>query len=135
LLLPFLARHGFDWSGDALREVREKHEHVGWLVEAFCQGVESVRRPDRDGQRRLAATAAALASRQRGLSASQDLELFPEVMTRLDPDSLGRLHDELVDFDDRSGAPVTELSTLLRRLVAVRHAGSGPFGPRGSAAS
>lgn len=134
VLLPFIARHGFDWNGEALASIRSAHRQERYLIAVLGQIAEQPGPHSRDSLRRLAATAAALAEDQRTLAMRQDIELFPEVTTRLDGQAGQRLSEQLSRFDDSLGGVAIESSNLVRRALRRRRGSerSGASRPRPS---
>jgi hemerythrin-like domain-containing protein/CBS domain-containing protein len=119
ILLPFLARHGFDWSEGPLAEIREEHHQERYLVDVLCQAATRKEDWNQEERRRVVATSVALASFQREHLVKENTQLFPAVMQRLGARELGRLEAEFRAFDagiDRY-MPRAELTTLARDLI------------------
>ena len=117
VLLPFLVRHGFDWNCELLEQIRAEHSRDRYLIDVLHQAGEQQGRLSQHDRRRLAATAATLASVQRGLTMKQDIELLPEVTTALDPQALEELNAELSRFDSQRGGRAVKLRRMIQGLT------------------
>lgn len=118
VLMPFLARHGYDWNGELLARVREDHAQNRYLIDVLHQAAQRDEGFSRDDQRRLASTAWALASLQRKLLQLQDIELFPVVSSSVAKEALGELQARLSDFDYRGDRRSPKLKQLIRSLAS-----------------
>jgi hemerythrin-like domain-containing protein len=116
VLMPFLARHGYDWNGDVMVRVREAHSQNRYLIDVLHQAAQRNKGFSRDDHRRLASTAKALVRLQRWLLQLQDVELFPVVSSSIAPSALAELHDKLSDFDYQGGNRTRELRGLVATL-------------------
>lgn len=117
VLLPFLSRHGFDWSGELFEQVRADHSQERHLIDVLHYAAEQQGGLGKDDWRRVASTAAELARVQRGLILKQDIELFPEVTILLAVPSLEQLSGELGLFDVRTSARALELRRMVDELA------------------
>jgi hemerythrin-like domain-containing protein len=99
ILLPFLARHGFDWNRSPLPLVRAEHRHERDLLEVLIQAGERVTHWSSEERRHVSAIAEALCELQRKHHRTENEILFREVAARLDGEALRHLHAELEAFD------------------------------------
>ena len=120
VLFPFLVRHGFDWNSQELVEMRSQHCHDRHLIEVLEYGAARRCAHSCTSRRSLAATARALAKVQRRLSMSQDIELFPRVVSSLDPEAKAQLGRELARFDRDTEDRALPLANAIRGLI-TRH--------------
>ncbi|MEY4546445.1 MAG: hypothetical protein RL685_2640 [Pseudomonadota bacterium] len=116
VLMPFLARHGYDWNGALLAQVREDHNQNRYLIDVLYQAAQRESDLSRDDHRRLASTAKALVRSQRKLLQLQDVELFPVVSSSIDDSALAELHSKLSDFDYQGGPRARKLKQLIGTL-------------------
>jgi hemerythrin-like domain-containing protein len=114
ILLPLLARNGFEWSDGLLEELRREHGHLRHLMEVLYQaaakdapldesgvGALTARRtPSLEDRRQIADTALALVELKRLHVAKEETVLFPAVRERLGARALERLGAELGQFDE-----------------------------------
>lgn len=117
VLLPCLARHGFDYNGELLEQVRDDHCQDRYLIDVLSHAAERETAFGWEDRRRLARTAKTLASVQRNLLMKQDVELFPAVMSSLDRDALERLFADLAEFDFYQSERSREPRELIRDLA------------------
>jgi hemerythrin-like domain-containing protein len=131
VLLPCLARHGFDFNAGLLEQTREDHCRDRYLIDVLSHAAERETAFGEDDRRRLSSTAQTLASVQRNLFMKQDIELFPAVTSSLDRQALEQLFADLSEFDFYR----SERSRDVRARIAglARQYGS-PSWERGSAA-
>jgi hemerythrin-like domain-containing protein len=121
VLVPLLVRHGFDYNLQILGDARREHDALRYLIRVLEQAAERELSWTLYERQRIAGTARSLVERQRSLATLQEIELFPEVVTRLEPAVLGQLTEELWEFDEASttrgfGLDVAALrSSLLAR--------------------
>lgn len=99
ILLPFLARHGFDWNGSPLPLVRAEHRHERDLLEVLIQAGERLTHWSNEERRHVSAIADALCALQRKHHRTENELLFPEASVRLTAEALQQLHAELEAFD------------------------------------
>lgn len=128
ILLPFLARQGFDWNSGTLAEVRGEHQQERYLVEVLSHAAARKQSWTREDCRRIAAAGAALAQFQRGHLLKENDSLYPGVTERLGRAALERLQAELERFDARVERyiPYAELTALGQRLIQRYHAAGSP---------
>jgi hemerythrin-like domain-containing protein len=119
VLLPFLARHGFDWNDGPLAEVRREHRQERYLIEVLSHAAAREERWNSEERRRIAATAEALVEFQRAHLLKENTVLFPAVTQRLEVSELRLLKAELTRFDLQSlrHIPYAELTALAERLI------------------
>jgi hemerythrin-like domain-containing protein len=127
VLIPVLVRNGFDYDIDLLDDGRREHDRVRYLIEVLHQSAERELNWNLDERQRIVGAARELVVDQRRLAARQQVELFPEIVTRLDPPVLGRLTEQLCQFDELSAARGPELDVgALSQSVLARYAGTLP---------
>lgn len=128
VLVPLLVRNGFDLG---LLDGRDEHSRVRYSIEVLHQSAERELNWNLDERERIARVARHLVEEQRRISARQAVELFPEIVTRLDPSALGQLTEQLCQFDEvsaaRSAGPDIAALTrgVLARYATRLHARSG----------
>lgn len=103
ILLPFLARHGFDWNAPPLPLVRAEHRHERDLLEVLTQAGERLTHWSNEERRHVAAVAEALCDLQRKHHRTENDMLFAEVVVRLDSEALRQLQFEFEAFDAQPG--------------------------------
>lgn len=117
VLLPFLARHGFDWNGELFEQVRSEHRRERYLIDVLAHAAQQQGRFGKAERLRVGATAAELAGMQRRLTMKQDIELLPEVLLLLDTSALERLNEELSEFDLRGSRSTVPWRQRVERLA------------------
>jgi len=116
VLLPLLARNGFDWSEGLLAELRGEHGHVRSLMDILCQaaakdaamreipepagGAVAPFMPSTEERRQVAEAAIAFVEVERRHMQKEERVLLPAIRERLDERSLERLDAELLQFDE-----------------------------------
>jgi hemerythrin-like domain-containing protein len=122
-LLPFLARHGFDWNGPPFPLVRAEHRHERDLLEVLTQAGERLTHWNNEERRHVAAIAEALCDLQRKHHRTENDMLFAEAEVRLDSDALRELQAELEAFDAQpSHAERFAAAVKLGEALIVRYA-------------
>ena len=116
VLLPFLVRHGFDWNRELLEQVRSDHCQDRYLIEVLHHAAQRDGCFGKQERRLVASTAAELARVQRDLLMKQDIELFPEVVSLLDPSALASLQAELSLFDLHAAGRSAQARRLIEDL-------------------
>ncbi len=130
VLLPVLVRNGFDYNLDVLGGGWLEHERVRYLIEVLYQSAERDLNWNLDERQRIARAARNLVENQRRTTQLEQ-ELFPEIVTRLQPPVLGQLTEQLCQFDEHSAARVPSLDIPeLSRSVLARYAAAGPDSSR-----
>jgi hemerythrin-like domain-containing protein len=99
VLLPFLARHGFDWDAPLLVQVREEHSRERDLIAALEHAGAGLERWTGEERRHVAAIASSLCELQRRHHQAENAQLFPAIIERLDAQALHGLQGELDRFD------------------------------------
>jgi hemerythrin-like domain-containing protein len=128
ILLPFLARHGFDWNGPPLPLIRAQHRHERDLLEVLAQAGERLTHWSDEERRHVSAVADSLCELQRNHHRTENELLFADASSRLDPEALQRLHAELDAFDAqpshaaRSAAAVELGEALIARYAELERA-------------
>lgn len=120
VLIPVLVRNGFDYNLDLLDDGRREHERVRYLIEVLHQSAERELNWNLDERQRIARAALDLVEHQRRLATRQEMELFPEIVTRLEPPVLGRLTQQLSRFDEHNSSrwPEMDVSALSQAVLA-----------------
>lgn len=107
ILMPFLARNGFEWSTGLLAELRREHGHLRYLIDVVGQAAARDSLGGREERRQIAEAALAFVDFKRGHIHKEETVLLPAVVQRLSPEALGLLGAELTQFDQvtlRQGA-------------------------------
>lgn len=108
ILLPFLARHGFEWSSGLLAELHSEHGHLRHLIEVLCQAATRDAVPTREGRRQIVEAALAFVDFKRRHIQKEEAVLAPAILARLAPSALERLAAELEQFDLVAGRNLSE---------------------------
>jgi hemerythrin-like domain-containing protein len=133
ILGPWLVRHGFDDNLPILVDGRDEHHKLRYLIDVLYQSAQRELDWTKDERKRISAAAHSLCERQRRLAAQQEIELFPDIITRIAGSHLEELASELWQFDVRSEAKSSALDAQeLSRDVFGRYAGLGPSRARGA---
>jgi len=136
ILVPWLVRRGFDDNSGILVGARNEHQQLRYLIDVLYQSAERELDWSRDERNRISAAARSLSEQQRQLAAQQEIELFPDILTRLPAHALDDLASELWQFDVRSEVRASPLDVQeLSRDVAGRYADAPPSRPRAPSAS
>jgi hemerythrin-like domain-containing protein len=120
VLIPVLARNGFQYNLDLLDDGRREHDRVRYLIEVLHQSAERELNWNLDERQRIARAARSLVEDQRRLATRQELELFPEIVTRLEAPALGQLTEQLCQFDEHhaSREPALDVTALSQSVLA-----------------
>jgi hemerythrin-like domain-containing protein len=120
VLQPLLVRNGISWNLHALRSVRERHSPLRALIGKLERAATRDPGWTRHEQLRVAATALDLASCQDRLMEIQEMELFPEIIARLDAKTLAALTGWLARFDELTEhrLPGVDVPGLCRALAS-----------------
>jgi hemerythrin-like domain-containing protein len=125
-----LVRHGFDYNLEILDAARQEHDGLRYLIRVLEEAAQREPSWNLYERQRIAGAARDLVERQSRLSALQELELFPEVVTRLQPAVLGELTEQLWSFDEVSSTRGFALEAgALRRSLLARYRPNGPSSP------
>jgi hemerythrin-like domain-containing protein len=100
VLLPFLARSGFDWDSPPLSRVRREHRHERYLIEVLMYAGQRLERWTDEERRHVSATARALCEFQRLHHDTENNDLFGAIASHLDDPEKDRLERELDEFDE-----------------------------------
>jgi hemerythrin-like domain-containing protein len=123
VLIPLLVRSGFDFDLDRVDDGRHAHERIRYLIEVLHQSAERELCWNLDERQRIARAARHLIEEQRRITARQAVELFPEIVTRLEAPALGQLTQQLCHFDEASAARGPELDiSAVSESVFARYA-------------
>jgi hemerythrin-like domain-containing protein len=120
VLQQILVRKGFNWNLESLLHARETHHKLRHFIDVLERAAWRDPGWSRLERRSIAETALDLASEQRKLAVVQEIELFPQILTRLEPMVLAELTEELARFDRRSErhAPVVHVPALCLDVTA-----------------
>jgi hemerythrin-like domain-containing protein len=113
ILLPLLARNGFEWSSGLLAELQRDHGHLRYLIDVLCQAaakdtVGTRWAGSREERRQIAEAALAFVEFERRHMLREENELFPAIAQRLGADVLQQLGAELAQFDDATGRGIAD---------------------------
>jgi hemerythrin-like domain-containing protein len=117
VLLPFLVRHGFDWEAPPLARVYEEHSVERDLIAALDHAGARLERWTDEERRHVTALVRSLCELQRQHHRTENEQLFPDLMGRLDAAALEQLAAELERFDQRQ--------THIERRKAATELGDG----------
>jgi hemerythrin-like domain-containing protein len=107
ILLPLLARNGFEWNSGLLAEVSSEHHHLRYLIDVLHQAAakheaqESL--PSQEDRWQIAGAALAFAELERAHMQKEEDMLFPALQARLSRQALEQLERELTQFDETAG--------------------------------
>lgn len=101
VLLPFLVRHGFDWEAPPLSRVYEEHSVERDLIAALDHAGMRIQRWTDEERRHVTALVRSLSELQRRHHRTENEQLFPELLARLDVAALEQLAAELARFDQQ----------------------------------
>jgi hemerythrin-like domain-containing protein len=116
VLLPFLARSGFDWDAPLLSRVRREHRQERYLIEVLMHAGQRLERWTDEERRHVSATARALCEFQRLHHDTENNDLFGAIARQLDDAAKDRLERELNEFDEVPSHRAQQYSAL--ELVA-----------------
>jgi hemerythrin-like domain-containing protein len=113
ILLPLLARNGFEWSSGLLAELQREHGHLRYLIDVLCQAaakdtVGTRWAGSREERRQIAESAAAFVEFKRRHMLREENELFPAIRQRLGARALEQLALELSQFDEATGRSIEQ---------------------------
>jgi hemerythrin-like domain-containing protein len=100
VLLPFLARNGFDWSKGLLAELHREHGHLRYLLDVLGQAAARDAGQSREQRRQVAEAAGAFIDFKRRHMQKEESALMPAILQRLSPSALEQLRVELAQFDE-----------------------------------
>lgn len=125
VLLPFLARHGFDWNAPPLPQIRQEHRHELYLLAVLRQAGERLVTWTPEERRHVTSAAVALCEFQRRHHETENAELFPAVARRLSDHAARELRNELASFDatpahrERRAAASAVAAGLIERYLGA----------------
>jgi hemerythrin-like domain-containing protein len=119
ILLPILARNGFNWDTGVLPEVRSDHGQERYLLDVLQQAALQQGRWSNDDRRRIVATALALVEFQREHMELENTKLYSEVPGRLSAEAQVQLQAELDSFDAfvRQSGRYDQLDAIIAELL------------------
>jgi hemerythrin-like domain-containing protein len=99
ILMPLLARNGFEWSTGLLAELRHEHGHLRHLIDILSQAAARDSVVNREQRRQVVEVALAFVEyKRRHIQKEEDL-LAPAISQRLGAGALEQLEAELARFD------------------------------------
>lgn len=99
ILMPLLARNGFEWSAGLLAELRQEHGHLRHLIDILSQAAARDSAGSREQRRQVVEVALAFVEcKRRHIQKEEDL-LGPAMRQRLGTRALEQLAAELARFD------------------------------------
>lgn len=114
ILMPLLARNGFEWSTGLLAELRQEHGHLRHLIDVLSQAAaKDSGSPEQ--RRQVVEVALAFVECKRLHIQKEDEVLLPAITERLSARALEQLSIELDRFERASGL---EQKEPLERLAA-----------------
>lgn len=118
ILLPLLARHGFDWNWGPLADIRREHRHERQLIGTLSQAAAQESDWSDEQRRHIANIASTVVEFQRAHMKKENSELFPDVLSRLPKSVLDELGSEVRRFDAmRPDVNRDDLIALAERLA------------------
>jgi hemerythrin-like domain-containing protein len=124
VLIPLLVRYGFDWDSEVLAHIRHEHCQERYLIDVLWHAAQRSAPWNEHERRRVVATAIGLGESQNRLLLQQDVELFPEIVTRLDASALEEIDAELAHFDELNQRRTSSAGVLeLGRELILRYEG------------
>ena len=117
VLLPFLVHHGFDWDAPPLPQVCDEHSIERDLIAALDHAGARLDRWTDEERRHVAGLVRSLCDFQRKHHQTENEQLFPAIITRLDAAALEQLQSALERFDQHPAH--------LERRTAARDIGLG----------
>src|SRR5688572_19054027 len=109
ILMPLLARNGFEWSKGLLAELRHEHGHLRHLVDILSQAAATDSAGSREQRRQVVEVALAFVDYKLRHIQKEDSLLVPAIRQRLGARALEQLAAELARFDRTApsgGAPL-----------------------------
>ncbi len=119
VLEQVLVRNGYNRNLKRLLDARETHRHLRDLMDVLEHAAERESTWSQPDRWTIAETLLDLSREQTKLSMSQEIELFPELLTRLEPAALAELALQLARFDAQSEAwlPTVDVGELCRSIM------------------
>lgn len=99
ILMPLLARNGFEWSTGLLAELRHEHGHLRHLIDILSQAAARDSVVNREQRRQVVEVALAFVEYKRRHIQKEEELLVPAVRRRLGARALEQLDAELARFD------------------------------------
>lgn len=126
ILMPLLARNGFEWSTGLLAELRHEHGHLRHLIDVLAQAASKDSASSREQRRQVVEVALDFVEYKRRHIAKEEDVLFPAILERLDARALEQLTAELERFDRATGvASRGPLEQIANELVTRYSEDSG----------
>jgi hemerythrin-like domain-containing protein len=116
ILMPLLARNGFEWSTGLLAELRHEHGHLRHLIDILSQAAAKDSGDSREQRRQVVEVALAFVDYKRRHIQKEEEVLAPAIEERLGARALEQLGAELARFDRATafgGAPLEQLASEL----------------------
>jgi hemerythrin-like domain-containing protein len=99
ILMPLLARNGFEWSAGLLAELRQEHGHLRHLIDILSQAAARDSAGSREQRRQVVEVALAFVEYKRRHIQKEEELLAPAIRQRLGTRALEQLAAELARFD------------------------------------
>jgi hemerythrin-like domain-containing protein len=99
ILMPLLARNGFEWSTGLLAELRHEHGHLRHLIDILSQAAAKDSGDSREQRRQVVDVALAFVDYKRRHIQKEEEVLAPAIEERLGARALEQLGAELARFD------------------------------------
>ncbi|HTV22405.1 MAG TPA: hemerythrin domain-containing protein [Polyangiaceae bacterium] len=125
ILMPLLARNGFEWSRGLLAELRHEHGHLRHLIDVLSQAAAKDLGGSREQRRQVVEVALAFVEYKRRHIAKEEDVLLPALLERLDARALEQLTAELERFDRAGRESKAPLEQLTFELVTRYSEDSG----------
>jgi hemerythrin-like domain-containing protein len=109
ILMPLLARNGFEWSRGLLAELRQEHGHLRHLIDILSQAAARDSAGSGEQRRQVVEVALAFVDYKLRHIQKEDQVLAPLISQRLSAGALEQLAEDLARFDRATavaGAPV-----------------------------
>ena len=117
ILMPLLARNGFEWSRGLLAELRHEHGHLRHLIDVLSQAAAKDAGGSREERRQVVEVALDFVDYKRRHIAKEEDVLLPAILERLDARAIEQLSAELGRFDRATGresrAPLEQIAAEL----------------------
>lgn len=113
-----LVRNGYNWNLRTLLNAREVHRHLRYLMDVLEHAAQRESQWSQPDRWTISETLLDFSREQSKLAMLQEIELFPEILTRLEPAALGELTARLEHFDAHSDAwaPAIDIGALCQDI-------------------
>jgi hemerythrin-like domain-containing protein len=119
VLLPAMAKAGFDWDSGPVARIRADHDQERYLVRVLNQAAQQDSAWTEEARRHAIASLRAFIDYQRRHIEREETMLYPAAAERLTPKQLAEVDAQLKHFDqDRVGdAELARLHAMAQELV------------------